>query len=256
MDFKEIKYIKHYLYDSVVEFGIYHPDVLITDDWKLGEEKDWVLTDDGYVCQILKRGKLYEKALDCYNDYIRTVCGTFVVQKANVKMLGENGIAENIYAFSGNFKSKNTYQKLNKLNNKEFLFARYVAEGKDATEAFRMVYPKASKESYIQQRTGSLLNKESIRKMVKEEIKKILSEEGVTPEWIIGKYRDIIDIGDRDSDKLRSLEALSKISGLFDTEKRQEQLTVWQGFSPEQLEAINGGQTKVLAHAEREKEGD
>ena len=45
------------------------------------------------------------------------------------------------------------------------------------------------------------------------------------------------------------------MSGLFDTEKKQEQLTVFQGFTPKQLEALQGGQeTNLLAHAE--KEGD
>ena len=54
---------------------------------------------------------------------------------------------------------------------------------------------------------------------------------------------------------MRSLDALSKIAGLFDTEKKQEQLTVWSGFSPEQLEAIKSEQSniKVLAHAEKEE---
>ena len=91
--------------------------------------------------------------------------------------------------------------------------------------------------------------------MVKEEIKKILEEEGVTPEWIIGRYRDIADLSDRDTDKLRSLESLSKIAGLFDTDKKQEQLTVFQGFTPKQLEALqNGKETNVIAHAEKEEE--
>ena len=53
----------------------------------------------------------------------------------------------------------------------------------------------------------------------------------LTPEWIIGKYRDIADLSDRDTDKLRSLESLSKIAGLFDTDTKQEQLTVFQGFT-------------------------
>ena len=252
MDFKEIKYIKHYLYDNVIEFNIHYPGLSPISDWRIGLEGQWVLTDDDCVCQILKRGKIHEKALNVHDCYVRTVCGTFVVQKPNVKMLGERGIAENIYAFSGNFKAKNTYQKDNKLKNKEFLFARYVAQGLDAVEAYRRVYPKAKEKQYIRNRTSTLLNKESIRTMVKEEIKNILEEENVSPGWLIGKYRDIIDIGDRDSDKLRALDALSKISGLFDTETKQEQLTVWQGFSPEQLEAINGGKTELIAHAEKE----
>ena len=91
--------------------------------------------------------------------------------------------------------------------------------------------------------------------MVKEEIQKILNEEGVTPEWIIGKYRDIVALSDSDSNKLRSLESLTKIAGLFDTEKKQEQLTVFQGFTPKQLEALQGGkETNMLAHAEKEEE--
>ena len=91
--------------------------------------------------------------------------------------------------------------------------------------------------------------------MVKEEIKEILNSEGVTPEYIIQKYKDIADISDRDTDRLRSLDALAKMSGLFDTEKKQEQLTVWAGFTPEQLEAIKSEKSEqnVLAHAEKEQ---
>jgi len=75
----------------------------------------------------------------------------------------------------------------------------------------------------------------------------------VTPEWIISKYRDIVSLSERDTDKLRSLDALSKISGLFDTEQKKEQLTVWAGFSPEQLEALNNDkQTKLIGHKEKE----
>ena len=255
MDFKEIKYIKHYLYDNAVEFNIHHPELVPVANWRVAQQGDWTLTDDGYVCQILKRGKIHEKALNIYHDYVRTVCGTFVIQKKNVKMLGNEGIAENIYAFSGNFKAKNTYQKENKMKNKEFLFARYVAQGIDANEAYKKVYPNAKESQYIKNRTSSLLNKESIRTMVKEEIKKVLEEESVTPGWLVGKYRDIIDIGERDSDKLRALDALSKISGLFDTEQQKsEQVTIWSGFSPEQLKEVKKhGNPEIIAHAEKDE---
>jgi hypothetical protein len=50
---------------------------------------------------------------------------------------------------------------------------------------------------------------------------------------------------------LRSLESLSKIAGLFDTDKKQEQLTVWSGFTSEQMEALNGGnKTELIGHKE------
>ena len=90
--------------------------------------------------------------------------------------------------------------------------------------------------------------------MIKKEIKEVLASEGVSPEWIIGKYKTIADVADRESDSLRALESLSKIAGLFDTQDtKSEQLTVWAGFSPEQLEALNNGDKKLVAHAEKEK---
>ena len=42
MDFKEIKYVKHYLYDSVEEFSVLYPGFMPV-HWKLGKEGDWVL---------------------------------------------------------------------------------------------------------------------------------------------------------------------------------------------------------------------
>ncbi len=245
MDFKVIKGNNHYLYDNIKEFKAFKPDTPFIQDWRHGNENDWVTTDDGYICQILKKGNIGQKV------FVRTVLGMFVIDNLKVKMLGDEGIVENIYAFSGNYKSIQNYKK-NKLNAKETLFARYVAAGVNTIDAFKKVYPNAQKDSYIKDKTQRLLKKESVQNMIKEEIKEILASEGVTPEWIIGKYRDIVALSERDTDKLRSLDSLAKISGLFDTEQKKEQLTVWAGFSPEQLEALNNGtETQLIGHKEK-----
>ena len=247
MDFKVIKSVQHYVYDNIKEFEAFQSNKPLTYDWRLANEGDWVLTDDDFVCQILKKGYVGT------TEYVRTILGMFSVNNKKVEMLGEEGIAENIYSFSGNYKAIQDYKK-GKANTKETLFARYVAAGVDAIESFKKVYPNAKKESYIKDKTQRLLKKESVQNMIKEEIKEVLATEGVTPEWIIAKYRDIVDLSERDTDKLRSLDALSKISGLFDTEQKKEQLTVWAGFSPEQLEALNnGGETKLIGHKEKEE---
>ena len=42
---------------------------------------------------------------------------------------------------------------------------------------------------------------------------------------------------------------------MFNTEKKQEQLTVWTGFTDEQMEALQSGQKATLvAHGEKEDE--
>ena len=252
MEIKEIKGIAHKLYDDVDEFKAFCPNEEIVGTWREGQVCDWILTDDGYVCQILGKAKLNHPGYKKLRTMVRTVCGSFIVEQKTHIMLGEHGVAENIYAFSGNYDAIYSRQKDRKLNNREFLFARYVAAGDNVLNAYKKAYPKARDTDYIKKKSNILLNKEEIRTMVKEEIKKILADEGISPEWIVAKYKDIADLSDRDTDKLRSLEALAKMAGLFDTEKKQEQLTVFTGFTPEQMEAISGGKgTKLVAHKEK-----
>jgi len=240
MDFKDIKDTRHYLYDNLGEFQAFVQNTPIAEDWRLADEGEWVLTDDGYVCQILRKSKIGKKMC------IRTLCGTYDIT-AKFDMLGEKGIADNIYSFSG----KHSFDT-DKVSGKQQLFAQYVAKGDNAIEAYKKSHPDAKSESYIKRRTSSLLKTESVQKMIKKEIQEVLASEGVTPEWIIGKYKTVVDIADKESDCLRALESLTKIAGLFDTqESKSEQLTVWAGFSPEQLEALNGNK-ELIAHAEKE----
>ena len=247
MDFKKIKGREHRLYDNMAEFMAFNESLAVSGDWRHGDEGDWVYTDDLYVCQILRVFHVTVPSSGKQQKCIRTVCGSFVCKRKNTKMLGEEGVAENIYRFSG--KNRN-----NKLPN-ERIFARYVAAGIGVTQAYSMTYPKAESENYIKTAAQKLMKQESVQNMVTEEIKAILEEEGVTPEYIIGRYKDIADIGERDGDRLRSLDSLAKIAGLFDTEKKSEQLTVWAGFTPEQLEKIKDEQeSKLIGHTESEKE--
>ena len=182
-------------------------------------------------------------------DCVRTVCGTFDINN-NYKMLGENGIAENIYSFSG--------KKVEKFSDRrtkgQFLFAQYVAQGVDAIEAYKRAYPRAKSEIGIQKQVNKLLKVEHVQKMIKDEIQNCLNEEGVTAEWIIGRYKTIADLAEKDADKLRSLESLTKIAGLFNTDdKKTEQLTVFAGFTPEQLEEVKNGKSTPLIHATKEE---
>ena len=79
-----------------------------------------------------------------------------------------------------------------------------------------------------------------------KEIKEILDGEGVTPGYIIQVFKQVCDLADKDGDRLRALENLAKIAGLFETEKKSEQLTVFAGFTDEQMKAISDGQSKKL----------
>ena len=252
MDFKEIKGQKHYLFNSKEEFYAFSDvDAAVRRNWRDGEEGEWVFTDDDYVCQILKSFKVGK------NDCVRTVCGTYSRKNKKNKMIGADGIPEHIYSFSGKY----VRPVDGKPSERHFLFAKYIATGDNIIDAYKKAFPDAKSDNYIKKTATSLIKTENIQKMVKEEIRAILDEEGVTPQYQIRSYKQVADLAEKDTDKLRALDSLSKISGLFDTgDKRTEELTVWAGFSPEQLESIQdggklkNGKAKLLGKAKKESE--
>jgi hypothetical protein len=255
MDYKTIRNKSHYIYDDLKEFKAFNPKEIVSGHWREGSEGNWVYTDDGYILEILKKSTIAHPGYKKPRTYIRTICGSYITEQNSHKILGEKGIAENIYAFSGNYDSNKDYHTNRKLKSREFLFARYIAEGNNTMQSFKKAYPNAQSDKYIREKSSTLINKESIQTMVKEEIKKILEDEGVTNEWIIGQYKDIASLAERDTDKLRSLESLSKIAGLFETETKKEQVSIWAGFTPEQIEGVKDGkETKIIAQAEKGKE--
>ena len=252
MDFKEIKNTKHYLYDTKEEFLISYPDGVVRHNWRHGEEREWVYTDDGFVCEILKKSTITEKNKS--TTCIRTVCGTFITTDKKREMLGEDGIPENIYTFSGKNVGQKSFNERER-NSRELLFAKYVAGGLGAIEAYKKAYPDSRNSNYIKARTDKLLKTETVRKMIDKQIEEILNEEGVTPNWLIERYKTIADMAESDPSKLRALDSLSKIAGLFDLgEKKSEQVTIWAGFSPEQLEEVKKhGKPEIIAHSEKDE---
>ena len=79
MDYKKVKGVNHYLYDSIQEFRVHHPNALLNENWRKAEEGDWVLTDDQNVCQILKCYDLKVGTSKKVTKCVRTVLGTFRV---------------------------------------------------------------------------------------------------------------------------------------------------------------------------------
>ena len=243
MDFKTIKGVMHYLFESEEEFHAHIPDNPPIVYWREGEEGDWVYTDDKHICQILKKSKL--NANYSNSILVRTVCGTYNLKRKN-EMLGE--IPENIYSLSGKARK---YGESEITSKKEKIFARYLAQGDKPITAFNKAFDKSSSEDYKKKRIAELLTSERVSKMVSKEIESALEEEGVSKSWLISRFKDIADLAERDGDKLRSLESLAKISGIYEHENAREQLTVWSGITPEQLEAIKK-EPKMIAHGERE----
>ena len=249
MQSRKINKKDHLLFDDVNEFNQFMPESSLVDDWRDGKEGDWVLCDDGQVCQILKRNTL-RKGESVKSDYVRTVIGSFICS-GNYKMSGE--MRKNIYTFSPKYDSAYRVKKdRKKATRNEFLFAKYVAKGEDMVDAFISAFP-ANSRKYAEREAKFLMNTKRVKNLIREEIDKIMNEAEITPLYILEKMKDIIEATtSRDSDKVSLLKELVSIAGMKDTDTKSESVTVFQGFSSEQLEAISGGENKKLASAKRE----
>ena len=62
-------------------------------------------------------------------------------------------------------------------------------------------------------------------------------------------------MSESDTPKLRALDSLARIAGLFDIDsQKSEKLEIWAGFSPEQLKGVKHGKPELIAHAEKNKD--
>ena len=76
---RKINKVNHPIYESIEEFRKYNPNINIVKNWRDGKEGDWIVSDDGQVCQVLKRGELkHRKDSKIIKNYIRAPLGTFL----------------------------------------------------------------------------------------------------------------------------------------------------------------------------------
>jgi len=239
-----IKQKEYIIYDTIGELRQVMPNEQVYDDWRTAPVFAWILTDDGQVCQVLEKGKVDNQ------DYVRTAIGMFR-NTPSAKMEGK--LRESIYTFSG--KSARTILKDRTVPTKqEFLFARYIVKGEGVVEAFKRAYPKAASDKYIKEQSGMLLKTERIKTLIDKEIEKILDETEISPKYLLLKTKEIVDNEEaKDSDKISSLKMLMEISGLLGKkEQKTESIALFKGFSPEQLELLEGKNVKKIASQERE----
>jgi hypothetical protein len=142
-------------------------------------------------------------------------------------------------------------KKRKKANEKEFLFASYVAKGDDVVKAYMNAFP-SNNEKYSEQQAKMLLKTERVQNLIREEIDKHLQEAEITPKYLLEEMRNIIDKPDSsDRDRLSALNTLIKITGMLDTSKTTETVALFQGFSKEQLDAIQESKYEKISESNK-----
>ena len=241
---RTIKGNQEIIYSSESEFRKYE-DEEIYKNWRKAPKGSWIKTDNGKVVRVLARNSMSRRNKSY--DFIRTAYGQFVCED-HVTIKGEP--RTNIYTFSG----KSWYESINERENptkKEFLFAKYYANGTGAVDSYMKAYGDGSIDN-AKEKSNLLLKQKRIQTLINDEMQKALEETDISPTYLLEQMKGIVDDMEANNrDKIQSIKILMQVSGMLSPEKKTESLTVFQGFSQEQLQALKQDRPKELAHAER-----
>jgi hypothetical protein len=224
--------ISHKVFDP--DDPVEHLDVVT--NWRVGKVGQWVKADDDCIIQVLRRGTMYKaKGKIKTRDYIGTCTGTFVVSK-RYKM--DTSRRVNIYSFSGNKKVDDILIERKNLNKHEELFVLYLASGLDASDAYIKAFP-TNNHNYASMQAGKLIKTERIKTAMKEELKPIMEELGISEKTVLSGIKEISEVSDKEETRLKALFKLSDILDLEDkssTKVTQVSGALFQGFTDKMLE--------------------
>jgi len=228
-----VKGTEHIVYDDKNEIP---EDLVYLDNWKEGNVGNWVVSDDDCIVQILRVGYFTRPTKKVQAlKYVGTCTGTFVC-KANSKMDCDR--RENIYNISGKHPYTQTVER-DTATQKEQLFAQFISQGLESTEAYLRAFNAKSK-NYAHIQAGILLKQERVRRAMKAELKPVLQALGINDTLVLSGIKEVAINGAKDSDKLKALFELADILEIKETRKEITAIggAVFKGFLPEDTKVI------------------
>ena len=225
-----------------IEHKVYDPDdeppsdLLVLRDWRIAQVGEWVMADDDSVIQILRRGKMLKRmGKDKVKEYVGTCTGTFPVND-NMKM--DTSKRDDIYSFSGKRAKERVNSKKN-LSTYEQKFVALMAAGIKPEDAYLQSFPTENRK-YAFEKSGTVVKTERIKTAMKEELKPVLEELGISEEYVLKTIKDVIGTTDKDETRLKALFKLADIMDLEDknsTKVTQVTGALFQGFSNKDIES-------------------
>jgi len=232
MRYYKVNGIEHRVYDDDDEMPL---DLLVLKDWRVGQVGEWVMADDGSVIQILRRGTMLRRmGKNKFKEYVGTCTGTFPVTDT-VKM--DTSKRDDIYSFSGK-KAQDRMSDKKNLTSYEQKFVALLASGIPAEDAYLQAFPTKNRK-YAFEKSNTLIKTERVRTAMKEELKPVLEELGISEEYVLKTIKEVIHSTDKDETRLKALFKLADIMDLEDknsTKVTQVTGALFQGFSTDEIE--------------------
>lgn len=199
-------------------------------------EGRWVLTDDGFVIQILKMGLLRDG-----QRWIRTAIGTYNIDDPSTKV--DTLPRSSRYNFSG-VARKSSH---NKPTPEWTQFAILVASGVNPETAYRTCYPESRSPQYVRVKATELLKKEEVRVIMSQKVEEVLKALNIDATFLLRRYKDLAENADSDAVSIQALNSLSRIAGILEAPgKAVKAAPTFIGLTPEQLRAVEDAYTRPV----------
>lgn len=199
------------------------------EDWRKGKEGDWVLTDDGQVCQILKTRTLVSK-WGQVNNLVVTILGTKNIGRDSERLEGEP--PENIYTLSGKHPE---HREKKRITPAEVLFVRYVlnVRGIRPWEAYKLAFQTETVKA-AHSGASRLLRSKRVQTFMSKEISDKMDKLGVTKEDLISwAWNKIKHKKSNEHVQQKLWDRLCEMHAMFpENVKTSESLQIFQGWTP------------------------
>jgi len=262
MDYREIKGVKHYVFDSIEEFRDHFRSLdeeipPIVESWREADEGDWTWSDDGRIVQILARREFKRRPNTKYpyvaRYYVRTVVGTFPIRPDTV-MDTDFSLHPNRYRMS-----RKTDQEVHhhikvkpNLSRREIAFVTLLLCGKSLQEAYEEAFGSSQ---YWFEKAVALLKLERIQMAINKNIDEIAEKLGINFEYILSKLKLLVEASNSDKVKLGALKELADWLGA--KEKTREimhgQVKMFNPFTMEEIASIEAEKEMIEAPSEEEE---
>jgi hypothetical protein len=207
--------------------------------WRVGQAGNWVSTDDGYVCLCLDR-KTYRKHTHSQDMVILTFCRQWVSPKP-LNYLAYK--ATN--AWGGTSPTPWVVVEARKTRTKNMvkIFVKMMLNREIDYTKLGLIYRPDQRIPAATVRR--LLKQEEIKKMVDAELDKVLSEKGITRDYVIGLYLDAARIA-KENAKAGELRAIASDLADYLEMKPKSQKMLESGMSDDIGKQIEEGMRQTL----------
>ena len=174
--------------------------------WKEADEGDWALSDDGWVAKVIKR-KEYPGNRNFSNIYLRLPWGyTFFSNKYPTKKFKAEG-RRSVHTFSG---KREIEVKCNKPPMRKL--AMGFAHMRDFDLAIDWAFGSVSDDE--RRRYRRTMKSESFKKMVNEEMQKLLEDHELTKDYTMDLLKESIEVAKEKKDVSNMLKAVDNLQDL------------------------------------------